>query len=783
MTKNKQLILISLLVLLFFACKKDFVKYDRPTWLAGKLYTQILTKPELSTFAELLHVSGYDTIIDVSGSYTVFAPSNDAFTKYFQDNPKYKKVSDIPKSEVLNMVKYLLVQNAWSKKQLTSVDINGWIDSLDMSNNKPKGYKRETLLREKNRLYGVAWSKYKKNGDGTQPKRQDVIDTTATSWHRRVFTDARKNAPVFYKEYFDIYNLTASSDYAFYFGRQFEAVTDLYYVGAKIISDEIFAENGFIYVIDRVVEPLKSGAELLADNSSGNSYSKYLNLVNEFSEFTYNETETNKQAGAAQGKVVDSLFTIYYPKLLFNIITENTTTPKGTTDKVSNVTTRYHKGIVAPTNEALNQLESQYLAGGNNWGSIEAAPENIKKIIANSSLSSNPVYLTDVQKGFTSGENDIFTIDESSIVQKVYGSNCTFIGVNKPVVPRAFSSVTGPIYTRKGFSKVMNAIEKASLLSALKRKDANYSFFVERDELSSIDSSFIYTPGTNGGTFEAIQLAPQVKAQYFTVDDLRLLLLNHVATDRPKGMARKEFIKNLAGNFIIFNNVTGEVKGTGATTYGYKGVIPVVDIPQQISTNADNGVTYEISNWFSFRTTDLFSQISTNYPKFHQLIRKAGLSLDKLGKYTFMSNNQNYTVFAPTDSLLNTIDTNSLTTAQLKNFVMMHFVQGDLIFTDGNKQSGYYETARIDESSTPYTTINTKIRIETGVDQIIIPYKDGSKGVVVNESAKANVITGRDLDLDANVSINPARAFPNSMNNGVIHEIKKPLLFDQVYTK
>jgi uncharacterized surface protein with fasciclin (FAS1) repeats len=55
-----------------------------------------------------------------------------------------------------------------------------------------------------------------------------------------------------------------------------------------------------------------------------------------------------------------------------------------------------------------------------------------------------------------------------------------------------------------------------------------------------------------------------------------------------------------------------------------------------------------------------------------------------------MSNNQNYTVFAPTDSLLNTIDTNSLTTAQLKNFVMMHFVQGDLIFTDGNKQSGYY---------------------------------------------------------------------------------------------
>ena len=774
MTKNKQLILISLFLVLFLSCRKDSqLKYDRPTWLAGKLYTQIKTKPELSTFAELLHVAGYDTIIDVSGSYTVFAPSNDAFAAYFQANPNYKKVSDLPKAEVLKLVKYHLVQNAWSKKQLTSVDIYGWIDTLDLKNNLPKGYKQQTLLRERDKLYGIAWSKYKKQNSTIN--RTNIIDTTATSWHRRVFTDSRKYAPIFFKQYFDIYEL-ATSDFAFYFGRQFEAAADIYFTAGKITSPEIFAENGFVYVIDRVNEPLKNGAEILADNSKGNSYSSFLNLVNLFSEFEYNETETFKQPGADKGLKVDSLFNLIFPQLVFDITSEKTKAPRGTFGLPSNVTIRYHQGIVAPTNEALSQLVSQYLAGGNNWGSIEAAPENIKRIIANSCLSINPVYETDLQKGFLNGESDVIKVDESTIVQKEYGSNCTFIGVNKPLVPRAFSSVSGPIYTRKGFSKVMFAIEKAGILSALKRKEANYAFYVEADVNSSSDSSFIYDQILE--RFSAATMWPAIKSYALTNEDLRILLLNHIALAQPKGIARKEFIKNLAGNYLIYDNVTKEVKGTGATTIGYRGSKTWVDVPRQISTNSDNGNTYEIDHWFSFTINDIFSTISVNYPKFHALIRKAGLSQDKLSKYSFMADNQSYTVLVPTDSLLNTMATSTaaMSIPELQNFVLMHFIQGSMIFTDGNQSAGYYETARIDERSTPFSAVYTKIKVVPGIDQITIPSKDGSPSVVVTESAKTNILTARSL------STTGTEAYTNCVNNGVVHEIKKPLLFSNVDT-
>lgn len=768
--------LIALFLLVFGGCRKDDTmtgKYARPTWLAGKLYTQILTKPELSTFADLLHKSGYDTIIDKSGCYTIFAPSNDAFKKYFQENPnKYKSIADIPLAEAVKLVKYQLVQNQWSMLQLRTLDVYGWIDTLDLLNNIPRGNKRETLFLGINKKLGVGYSSYYM--ENSNLKRTNIIDTTQTSWHRRVFTDSRKYAPFFYKEYFDIYNLS-TLDYAFYFGRPFENANDLFYCGSHIVSDEVFAENGFIYTIDRVVEPLKNGDEILSNKNNPISYSSYYNLVNLFSEMTYNLTETNNQPGANQGKTVDSLFNLTYPQLIFDINSELTKMPKGEYIASNHLTVRYHHGIVAPTNDALNQLVNKYLVGANNWGSLDAAPENIKRIIANSSLSTNPVYLSDIQKGFINGESDIIKIDESSIVQKQYGSNCTFIGVNQPIVPRAFSSVTGPVYTRRVFSKVMYAIEQSGLLSALKRKDENYSFFVESDQNTSIDSSLLYNPIK--GSFSAATLYPGIQVTKLTVDDVRILLMNHIATDQPKGIARKEFIRNLTGNYLIFNNVSREVKGTAATTYGYQGSRNVNIIPRKISTNSDNGETYEIDNWFGFSANKVFSILTSNFPKFHALLVKAGYSMDQLGKYSFMSDNQDYTILAPSDSVLNTINTNAMSKKELQDFVLMHFIQGDLIFTDGRKPEGYYETCRIDASSTPYSIVYTRIRIVPGIDKITIPSKNNVPVTVVNESAKTNFIASRIF----NPSIKSA--YINASSNGVVHEIKNVLRYEDVDTK
>ncbi len=767
MIKPKPIVLLFLLGLILLGCDPELKrvdKYARPDWLAGKVYTQLLEQPDLSTFAQCVELSGYDTIIDRSGSYTIFAPNNEAFTIWFQQHPIYNIVEDIPDDELDELVKYHIVQNPWSKVQLRSLDVWGWIDTLDINNDEPRGFKRETLLLEKNRKLGIEYNEADKD--------IQIVDTLESNWHRVFLTDSRKYVPIFFKEYFDIYNLSVD-DYQFYFDRPIESSDDLYFAGAKIIGDEIFAENGFVYNVDQVVDPLQNAFELLETDAGDGSYSQFLDLVNRFPEFIYNEDKTFDQPGADEGFVVDSLFDLTYPELAFDILNEETTAPRGTFGLPSNVAIRYHHGMVAPTNEALDKFIIDYLVGAGKWGNLENAPRHIKRIIANTHLSTNPIYPTDLDNGFYNGEDDRVTVDPANVVHKQYGSNCTFMGVDEAIIPRAFKSVTGPIYQQRGYSFSMFAIEDAGLLPALKREFEDYMFFVESDADCQADSSLLYDYSSE--SFFLYQGSGDAAQRYgVNTNELRTLILNHIGTRNPRGFARKEFIKNLAGNYLVVNNETGEVKGTAPTTVGYKGAIQTADIPRQISENADNGISYEIDNWYSFSATNLYLKISAEYPGFHSLLQKAGLSKDKEYRYIFISNNENYTVFVPSDSALNAIRADTLNQEDLQRLLLLHFVQGDLIFTDGDKTPGYYETTRIDESSTEFTTIFSKIYLEPGYDVITIPDKSGTDYMTINESdGTTNIMTGISLGEGTEV-------FPVVLINTVIHEIDGVLLYEDL---
>lgn len=741
-------------------------KYQRPEWLAGKVYTQVKETPELSTFAHCLELSGYDTIIDVSGSYTVFAPNDEAFTLYLQIKPGYNSVEDIPADELSRLVKYHIVQNPWSKQQLMSLDVHGWIDSIDTNNDKPRGFKRETLLLENDARFGIdeieKWDNF------------IIVDTTETSWVRRVAKDSRKYVPIFFRDYLNIYNLT-STDYEFYFDRPLEGSNDIYYAGAKVIGQEIFAENGFVYNIDRVVEPLPNAYQIIGEAEGEYSYKRFQKLVNLFPDFEYNEQKTFDQPGADQGLEVDSLFDLNFPDLTFDITNERTSAPSGEFGLPGNVSIRYHHGMIAPTNDAMDEFEAEYFEGPGRWGSVDGAPANLKRIIANSHLCINPIYPTDLEQGFYNGELDLVTLNEEDIVQKEFGSNSTFIGSEKVVVPRAFKSVTGPIYLQRGYSIAMNAIETTGLLSALKRQNENYMLLVESDANCRLDSSLLYEAVDEEYSAYIITPGTQQKVVINT-NELRTLLLNHVVIGQPQGVARKEFLRNLAGNYIIFNNETGEVKGTNNTTLGYQGFEVVQVVPNQISENADNGTTWNISDWLSFAAASIYIKISSGYPVFHDLLVQAGLANVREYRYVFLSESENYTIFIPSEDALNELDTDNMTNEELRSMLMMHFVQGDIIFTDGRKSTGYYETTRVDETSTPFSTVYTKMFIETGTDLINIPDSGGTTSYVsIPESSTANILTGRSLG-EGN------EAFPRIVNSGVIHTIDKVLTKESVDT-
>ena len=494
-----------------------------------------------------------------------------------------------------------------------------------------------------------------------------------------------------------------------------------------------------------------------------------------FHKFKYNEVKTFDQPGADKGLLVDSLFDLSYPELTFDINAEKTSPPTGTYGLPQNVTIRYHHGFMALTNEALESFENEFIKIPGGWGKLEGAPDFIKRIIANTYMSSNTIYPSDFEKGFYNGEFDVVKLDESNIVQKEFGSNSTFIGLNEAIVPRAFKSVTGPIYLQQGYSTVMYAIEKSGLLPALKRENENYMFFVKSTANCSQDSSLIYD--SRSDRFSTFQISEEGFLEYqVNVDELRTLLLNQIAKEQPRGLARVEFILNLAGNFIIVNNETGEISGTAQTTAGYNGLEAAPEFPTLLSDLSDNGMTYDVKNWFSYSNPSLFSIISTDYPVFHNLLKKAGLSLDKEYRYNFISDNEYYTVFIPSDEAIENEGLNTLPVDELKKLLQFHFVQGDIIFTDGRKSSGYFKTARIDEQSTEFSKYFTNIYINPGIDVINIPDKDGASYVeIIEEKGRTNLLTGVLLGEGGEV-------FPVMFNNGVVHEIDKVLKVEELDT-
>lgn len=193
MIKHKPiLLLLTILLSLLTGCEKltDQDIYKRPEWLPGKLYTTVSVQENLTMFTECLRLAGLDKILDVSGSWTVFAPTDDAMKQFLAEN-QYAGISDIPPEELERITEFHVIQNPWSLEQLKSLGVNGWKTGDDDKSN-PFAYKRETMLKNPVEKY---WIKRDRQ------KEMIVIDSTISDGYKRVFVQSRKYVPIFYDDY------------------------------------------------------------------------------------------------------------------------------------------------------------------------------------------------------------------------------------------------------------------------------------------------------------------------------------------------------------------------------------------------------------------------------------------------------------------------------------------------------------------------------------------------------------------------------------------------------
>lgn len=752
---------ILMIFMIIIGCERELPeKYQAQDWLKGKIFTQIQDQENLNTFITCLERTGYDTVLDVSGSYSVFAPTDSAFDVFFQNNPLYTTLSDIPDKELEDIVESQIISDAWSIQQFKSLDFFGWIDP-DNELQEPRAYKHKTLYHPENSSFPAI--KY-----GNKYKITELDESTTSVI---AYSESNKYCPIFFDAFFDVYDLNYS-DYEFYFNRTFES-ENLYFSGAKF-NVEIPAENGFVYKTDKVILPLPTGAEVLEEGTDEYSYDKFLALTKLFSEFTTNLEATLAQPGAEEGLDVETLYNLDYPELIFNIHSELT----GNTNNPA-FTYRDHHGLMAPTDKTFDAFIDEYITPG--WGSFEAMPIEIRKIIVNAYMSKNAIYPTTIKKGFINGNLDSINLSMDNIVQRTFASNCTFIGLNEPIIPRAFISISRPLYLTKQFTTMLYAVEKTKVLSTLKKPNTNYTFYLPSDMGIGMigDSSMIRVVDNadfNTYHFEEFARGDQSWMKISTYD-LRKKILNQIASSLPDGTANKEFIRNLGGNYIVVDHANGFVRGTAPTTYGVGGKL--IDLqPVKYTKETDNGEVYVVSSFFNFTAgVNFYSLFISKYLRFYQLLAKAGLYDPIYNRFPELIDGEYYTVFIPSDEALTDYGVDILSKAKLKELLQYHFVRGHIIFTDGKKDDGFYPTTRIDESSTTYNTKYSTLNINTGPDVIQILDNDGNTYVEIEEEEGH---TNQVISYDPNSSSESKWDF---ITTGVVHEIDKVLVRDSLQAK
>lgn len=577
-------LLLWLLLAMLAGCEKwtEQEKFRRPDWLPGKLYTTVSVQSNLSMFAECLKLAGLDSVLDVSGSWTVFAPDNNAMQQYLAEH-HFAQISDIPRDELVRLAKFHVIQNPWSYEQLTNLGMFGWLTEYDGRTN-PLTFKRQTMFRNPIEKY---WIKR------TDQQEKIVLDSLDSDTYKKVYVQSRKYVPVFYDEYMAAGGIT-SGDFRFYFNREYEP-GNVYYAGAKIAQRDIFAENGFVHVIDRVVEPMKNADEFLKTELPGESYRLFLEMVYwYYPDFDANLTATMSQPEVRSGGLIDTLWDLQFNPVSFNLHDELIGT-------FSQTLTR-HNGLFAPTDGAFTQFIDNILtakSGFPHWRDIRSLPQDVANLIVLPHFTTSPIYPSSDRYRQIFREKGRFRQDEESIIRTEFGSNCTFIGIDNYIPDKAFTSVSGPVYCRPNFSTFRLALQYTDIDDIIANHDGPLSFFPIPDYALKADSSLLvkWTSETNYYFYEYNRTKHLM--ENLSYNSLRNRILNQIGTALPTGATEKEKIPTLGGRYIIWNNKDSTVQGRLPSTIGYGGDIVVVNQPSPLPEPVYNGKVWSVRYWFN----------------------------------------------------------------------------------------------------------------------------------------------------------------------------------------
>ena len=491
---------------LLTSCEKDILE-GQPSWLGNSIYERleegIVVDGEKKSFEYTLRlIDDLDQkeVMSHTGSRTLFAASDEAYEAWFRNNDwNVSKYEDLTETQKKILFNNSVITNAYLLELMSNV-------STTTAGEEPKSgrcMRRATASSVYDSVPLMAPEEMPVN---------PLNDPSMDAWTRfreenrtiRIMRD-NSSAPMihFLPEFMTSNNIT-TADLQKISNDNESTIADAWINGKKVISDEQTCKNGYIYVVDGVIESNRNMAEIISQEPE---MSLWANLLNRFS-LPVAAPYANQANFQRLYNTTDSVYVLRY----YNSEANNPryTTPSGlAVYKNAAAMTGLLKfdpawnqyiytnsmgydlhydaaAMIVPTDAAMeywaqNDGKSLMEEYHNNWDSIPYV--TVSKLINVNMLKS---FVDAVPSKFGSVLDDSkveLGIKPSDIVKSYMGCNGVVYLVDKVFGPSEFRSVVYPALSHESSTMgvIYNAIESYEFGPFLNSMESYYSMILPKN--------------------------------------------------------------------------------------------------------------------------------------------------------------------------------------------------------------------------------------------------------------------------------------------------------------
>ncbi|WP_257669692.1 fasciclin domain-containing protein [Parapedobacter tibetensis] len=450
------LIWACLIFSVFCQCQKQPWEehYERPEWLRGNAWEVLEARGNFEIFLEAAERAGYKNVLTGKVIATVMAPNDQAMQQYFQAHD-IASVEGMPIAQLRKLIGFHLVYYAY--------------DRAKFSNYQPQGVDNAIPANA-----GLHYKHRTRSQDTVSVWRDPVSQLNRTVYHKERFL------PVISSTLFSTKGIDAKRNYEYFYPQStWNAGASEFHISDAYVEEYAIAtDNGYVYLIDRVLEPLETVHKLLSDEQD---YSTFMKIYDRFIEFWYDAPTSAQYSGLA-----DSLFIVRHGALP-QIASEWSYNGEDGQPDYANLGELSYKAfnVFAPNNQALSQFFEAY------WSSYYPSIDDVgflplSLLLNNHVYQGNVVFPDEIAQGnkITSSYGNPITFDPyTEVATKGIGTNGVYYGLNKVIVPNMFYSVTGPLLQNPDYKMFLHMAANANIIQPLMSDVVEYTLFVPEDEV------------------------------------------------------------------------------------------------------------------------------------------------------------------------------------------------------------------------------------------------------------------------------------------------------------